>query len=178
MVRMGTQWDIFGDDFADLWKAEFSACGRYRYYLTRIWSLDSDRGSIVWIALNPSTADAVKNDPTVTRMMNFSRAWGYGGMWLLNIFALRSTDPGGLRPVSDPIGPENDYWIKTVAGHESLDVVCAWGVHGEYLNRGDEVRAMLADRGKPLSVLGLTKHGYPKHPLYLSSSTPMQTWTR
>ena len=156
--------------------AVFSGCGTYRYFLRRQWG---KRGTtpiyLVWIALNPSTADHEKNDPTVTRMINFSKKWGYDGLKLLNIFALRSTDPGGLRKIDDPIGPDNDWWIKTVAGARGQDVVCAWGVHGIFMSRGANVmNDLLLSSGANVSVLGWTKSGCPKHPLYLASSTQLQ----
>ena len=148
----------------------FSPCLTYRYFLRRVWSAGGR--FIVWIALNPSTADHEKNDPTVTRMCNFSKKWGYDGLKLLNIFALRSTDPRELKNTVDPIGPDNDAWIKRVARVDGQDVVCAWGVHGAYKHRGADVMndLLLASRAN-VSVLGWTKDGWPRHPLYLSADT-------
>ena len=92
--------------------AVFSPCQTWRYLLRRIW--DHDVPPCYWIMLNPSTADAEKNDPTVTRCIKFSHRWGHGGCVVLNIFAYRSTDPRGLRTYSDPIGPVNDAFISGI----------------------------------------------------------------
>lgn len=150
--------------------AVFSECGAYRYFLSRRWA--SGNNCIVWICLNPSTADHQKNDPTVTRLCNFSRKWGYDSLRLLNIFALRSTDPRGLKKIDDPIGPDNDWWFREIAHARGQDIVCAWGVHGNYMNRGaDVMNSLLLSSGAKTHVLGWTKSGMPKHPLYLAADT-------
>lgn len=153
--------------------ATFSACGEYRYDLTR--HLASGEGTCVFVMLNPSTADAYAEDPTVTRCLNFARDWGYGSVRVLNIFALRSTDPQGLRQCIDPVGPLNDDFIRKYAAPAKADrVVVAWGTHGAYLERGARALAILREvRGDVdgLVALSWTKDGHPGHPLYLKSTS-------
>ena len=140
--------------------AKFSPCRTYRYTLHRIWN--EALPPAMFIGLNPSTADEVKNDPTVRRCINFAIAWGYGGLIMTNIFALRSTDPNGLTRIGDPVGPRNDYWLKRSHAQAGV-VVAAWGIWGQLQGRGAHVRALLPK----LQCLGTTKGGDPRHPLYL-----------
>jgi len=141
--------------------AIFSPCRAYRYSLWRIWS---DVMPVVgFIGLNPSTADETVNDPTIRRCMRFAKDWGYGGLIMLNLFAFRSTDPKGLRTVDDPVGPENDGHLCTQS-EMCAKMIAAWGIHGAYLDRGAQVQQMLSGN---LWHLGLTKDGFPRHPLYL-----------
>lgn len=148
--------------------AGFSTCGTYRYWLRRTW--DESREPVVFLMLNPSTADESKNDPTVARCCNFAQAWGAGGLVVLNLFALRSTDPKGLYACPDPVGPSNDFAILTAT--EGRRVVAAWGCHGAYKNRDLAVMNLLAHR--PVECLKVTKDGHPSHPLYLrGDSVPM-----
>ena len=152
--------------------ADFSPCRRYRYTLRRRWLLGS--GSILWVLLNPSKAGVLVSDPTVTRLIDFSQIFGYRQMTLLNIFALRSTDPKELRKVDDPIGPENDAWIERVVMSEDHQrVVVAWGSHGRLYGRGNDVFRCLQLHA---NVYGfrLTKNGNPQHPLYVARSTPLE----
>jgi hypothetical protein len=153
--------------------AEFSKCGTYRFELRRIW--DNRRPPLVFVMLNPSTADAHTDDPTVARCRG--RAWdgGYGGLVVVNIFALRSTDPIALRTADDPIGPDNDHWIMHCARGAGR-VVCAWGAHGNNDGRGEAVRKMLTDAGIRLHALGFTMKGEPRHPLYVRSDEPLVRW--
>ena len=92
--------------------AVFSPNGVYRYSLSRVWK--REKGLVLFLLLNPSTADANVLDPTLRRCMSFAEAWGYGGILVGNIFALRSTDPQFLYLSRDPIGPTNDFYIKTM----------------------------------------------------------------
>lgn len=145
--------------------AIFSPCRKYRYVLTRAWD-EAKKPVAIFIGLNPSTADENIDDPTIRRCMGFARDWGCGGLVMLNLFALRSTDPRGLRKCADPIGPESDQFLRDYCtGNE---VICAWGVHSSYLLRGVKVRQMLKRIPEtPLKCLGRTTGGHPKHPLYL-----------
>jgi len=155
--------------------ADFSPCGRYRYTLRRRWLVG--RGSILWILLNPSTATAETDDPTIRRCIRFAQSWGYQRMALANIFALRSTDPRGLLDVDDPVGPENDRYLKLLVGQRHDIVVCAWGVHGVILDRGTQVADMLS-KHQDLHALTTTKDGHPRHPLYLKSELQPRLWRK
>ena len=97
--------------------ATFSPCRRYRYTLWRQWD---ERPPATFIMLNPSTADETANDPTVERCQRRAQAMGYGGVRVANIFALRSTDPRALYTAEDPVGPENDHALLTLARQPAL----------------------------------------------------------
>jgi hypothetical protein len=152
--------------------AYFSECRRYRYVLWRVW--DKAKPLMLWIGLNPSTADETKDDPTIRRCIAFARSLGSGGIIMANLFALRSTDPKVLRGHLDPIGPDNDLALKT-AYHGCQPSVAAWGVHGAYGNRDLHVCDMLTKENTErfLSCLGCTKHGHPRHPLYVRGDTEL-----
>lgn len=150
--------------------AEFSACRQYRYRLWRLW--DASRPTTVFIGLNPSTADETADDPTIRRCLGYAKAWGFGRLEMLNLFAWRATDPKAMKVAADPIGPGNDDAIRAVADTGGL-LVAAWGVHGTHLGRDREVCAMLAGR---LHVLRLTKDGHPGHPLYLPAHLEPSPW--
>jgi len=144
--------------------AEFSLDRRYRYKLWREW--DSSKGAVAFVGLNPSTADESLDDPTIRRCINYAKAWGYGRMFMLNIFSFRATDPKIMKAEKEPVGPGNMEAIKAVA--ESCDLVIGcWGVHGDHLDQGAKIVDMLREGHVPLYCLGLTKGGHPRHPLYL-----------
>lgn len=140
--------------------ATFSPCRRYRYALWRTW--DAARPGVLFIGLNPSTADEVADDPTIRRCMGYARSWGYGGVCVANLFAWRATKPADLRAAEDPVGADNDAWLARLADGASL-VVAAWGNHGAWLGRSREVAEMLPD----LHCLQRNRSGEPTHPLYL-----------
>jgi hypothetical protein len=146
--------------------AAFSPCRIYRYVLWRIW--DESKPIVMLNGLNPSDADELIDDPTITREIDFVRRWGYGGFFKLNLFAFRSPKPEIMRLAADPVGPENDAYIIEYARRAALIVVC-WGAAGYYRNRDTAVLKVLD--GLELYCLGLTKHGYPRHPLYLRAET-------
>lgn len=137
---------------------------KYRYYLSRKWS---EEGKVIaFIGLNPSTADAERDDPTIRRCINFAKSWGGSKLIMGNLYAYRSTKPEILHLVSDPIGPHNDEWLDQIITESDI-VIVAWGVHGA--RHGRDVK--LLNRYKAnLSYLKLTKNGHPAHPLYLPSS--------
>lgn len=143
--------------------AEFSPCRTWRYQLRRLWG---DGALCLFVGLNPSTADEEKDDPTVRRCIRFAQEWGYGGLIMSNIFAYRATDPKVLLLAADPVGPDTDGWLTRQRYMAGL-VICAWGVHGTFLDRGKEAVEFL----RPAHCLGRTKDGHPRHPLYLSSET-------
>jgi len=140
--------------------ADFSKCGKYRYTLKRFW--DDKKGHVLFVLLNPSTADAKKDDPTNRRGIGFAKRWGYGGVVFCNLFAYRTPYPSELKKAKRPVGRFNDKWLKEEARKADL-VVASWGNHGRLLGRNEEVREMI----KGMSHLGITKEGDPKHILYL-----------
>jgi len=150
--------------------AEFSPCRTWRYALWRVWA---EGPALVVLGLNPSTADETSDDPTVRRCIGYARAWGFGGLTMLNIFGFRATDPRVMRAAADPVGPNTDehirYWSRK-AVEEGGAVLCAWGNHGEFRDRGRRVKAILENAGVPAACLGRTSFGQPKHPLYLPKS--------
>ena len=140
--------------------AIISECQRYRYALRREWQ--ADLPGILFVALNPSTADGEYDDPTVRRCVGFAKSWGFGKLVIANLFALRSTHPSSLLHDEDPIGPQNDWWLTQLSARFSL-TIAAWGVHGALKQRAAEVLPKLHN----VHHLGLTNAGHPKHPLYL-----------
>lgn len=143
--------------------AMFSPDQRYRYKLWRIWN--NQLPLLNFILLNPSTADAEKDDPTVYRCGQRARHLGYGGLLVTNVFAFRSTDPSRLYEVEDPVGPENDDAILTEARRAGM-VICGWGKPGRFMDRAFIVRVALHAAGIQLYALGQNLDGTPKHPLY------------
>lgn len=140
---------------------DFARHGVYRYSLIRHWG--AGKRCVLFVGLNPSTADATHDDPTVRRMMGFARSWGYDGLWVANIFALRSTDPKSLARHADPVGRHNDAWIRGMARHANC-VVAAWGDGGRLHSRAVQVAAWLGGNAR---CLGVTALGEPRHPLYV-----------
>lgn len=149
--------------------AEFSKCEKYRYALWRIW--DESKPVAMIIGLNPSTADAENDDPTIRRCKKFAEFWGYGGVCMANLFAFRATEPSDMMKASDPIGPENDEWLVKLAKDAGV-VVAAWSSKGRHLYRSSEVRKMFPE----LHYIKLNKSGEPAHPLYLKGDLPLQKW--
>jgi hypothetical protein len=153
--------------------AVISPCGKYRYLLERTWGIGLPR--VTWIMLNPSTADAEKDDPTIRRCIGFSKEWGYGGLYVVNLFAWRATDPGELKRVLRPVGPENDHYIGHAAAN-CKEIVAAWGAHGSFQDRDKVVRKLL--KGFGITALSLTTKGSPGHPLYLSANAQRIPWVK
>lgn len=151
--------------------ATFDDTGLYRYSLTRRWGSPHER-RILFVMLNPSTADATNPDPTVTRCIGYAKTWGYAGLEVVNLFAFVSPHPLDLLTVADPVGPENDSYIGAAAAYAST-VVLAHGTHSKarlrerIRSRAWTVRAILRERGHDLLCLGTTKDRMPLHPLYL-----------
>ena len=122
----------------------------------------------MFIGLNPSTADETEDDPTIRRCIGFAKDWGFGGLCMVNLFAYRATDPGDMMSSEDPVGPENDIWLKKLPADAGI-IVAAWSNGGSYLGRSKEIVRMLPN----LKCLKMNKSGEPAHPLYLpSSATP------
>ena len=141
--------------------AQFSDCRKYRYALWRVWQ--EDKSCVMFIGLNPSTADETEDDPTIRRCIGYAKDWGFGGMYMLNLFAYRTTYPKELKRVLEPIGSKNNEFLKMYSDLR-LTIAC-WGTQGTFMGR-DKVVMDLLGKGN-LSCLGITKNGQPKHPLYL-----------
>jgi hypothetical protein len=162
--------------------AVISPCGKYRYQLTRMWD-ERKRRRAVFIMLNPSTADALQDDPTIRRCIGFARSWGCGSLVVLNLFAIRATNPAVMLADNDPEGPDNfehfrrflddpTDWIT----HARDIVVCAWGAHGSHRDQDKTVMGWMDRFAAQPQCLGITKSGQPKHPLYIAASTPLQPY--
>lgn len=154
--------------------ALLSPCERYRYRLWRTWN--DEHPPLLWIMLNPSTADATRDDATIRVCAARAMRMGYGGIDVVNLFALRATDPQELyraeHPISDPNDPgRNDWEIRDLL--HSRHVVCAWGAHGRHLNRGEFVLRMIRAAGVIPQALRLTKAGQPCHPLRIPYGQPL-----
>lgn len=161
--------------------AVFSDDRTYRYALTVTWNVELPK--VCFIGLNPSTADEQNDDPTLRRVKRFAKDWGFGGLWMVNLFALRSTDPSALvrhnSPVSEQDGgirwrsvegrvllPRNDFYLWTAHNGSAL-TIAAWGTKGTLNGRDAQVKALLGN----LSCLRRTKAGHPEHPLYIPAHT-------
>jgi len=148
--------------------AHISRCGTYRYALWRRWATGPQ---VLFVMLNPSTADQRNDDPTIRRCIGFAARWGFGALAVGNLFAYRTPSPRVLRRVPHPVGRANDRWLERLAA-ESGRVVAAWGNEGAWLGRDAEVRDLLG----PLYALALTRRGQPRHPLYLPNSVRPRPW--
>ena len=146
--------------------AVLSADGRYRYELTRRWGVGP---LVTFVMLNPSTADSTINDPTIRRCMGFARTWGFPGLAVVNLYAWRSPSPQDLWTAEDPVGAKNDDYL-TRAAAQGGPLIAAWGNNA----KTDRVSHVLTLPGffEVAEILGLTKQGQPRHPLYLRSDTP------
>lgn len=144
----------------------------YRYRLDRSWS--EGHGRISWIMLNPSTADAAVDDRTIRRCIGFSQAWGARCLTVVNLFALRSTDPAALTRHPDPVGPGNAAAIAAAIADTDTPVVAAWGAHTLAAGRVQELLPLL--RSRPVACLAVTKSGAPAHPLYQRAGTTLRLW--
>lgn len=143
-------------------KARFSRCRRYRYSLERQWS--TANGRVLFIGLNPSTADHKKDDPTIRRCVAFARAWGFGAMEIVDLFAYRATYPTDLKRSSDPVGRNNDCWIRQGIQRCDLAIAC-WGNDGKFMQRGHVIASKFHD----LQCLRMNQSRQPAHPLYLKA---------
>jgi hypothetical protein len=165
-------------------RAIFSNDRRYRYMLTR----DFGPGpAVAWVGLNPSTADEQQDDPTIRRIIGFSRREGFGRLIMLNLYGYRSTDPSALASIEDPCGPANvSHFLRECAAVDTI--VCAWGAWWKQRERTiveSPLRAVLRSQapGTPeiparwrVRCLGYTASGEPRHPLYVHRDTAMIEW--
>ncbi len=147
-------------------KCIFSSCKKYRYYLERSFK-ENPKSFLVFIMLNPSTADEKTNDPTVLRCQNHALNKKFDGFIVLNLFAFRSTEPKNLKTTKNPVGILNDKTIlKTLKNNKNI--ICAWGNHGSFLNRSEEIKNIFKEKKIKTKAFEITKLGEPKHPLYIS----------
>lgn len=146
-------------------QACFSECGTYRYMLMRKWGLLL-KGLVNFVMLNPSTATEDEDDPTIRRCIGYAKQWGFDGIIITNIFALRSTMPNLLYGHEDPIGPDNDAHLAHWPTACKL-VVCAWGKHGDLHARGNHVRQRILLITHRVALKILSDKENPSHPLYL-----------
>ena len=145
----------------------------YRYVLQRdLWE---GYGKVLWVMLNPSTATATKDDPTIRRVMGFSRRIGYRFVLVVNLYAARSTNPKWLMKMDDPIGPYTDGIVEELAPGAAMTIV-AWGVprNKKMTARADHVLDLLTRHGDVWRLGDPTAAGHPRHPLYLPADTPLQ----
>lgn len=161
--------------------ATISPCGRYRYDLTRSW--DAARGELLVVMLNPSTADAAVDDPTIRRVMRFADDHGFGELRVMNLYAFRASDPAALRQADYAVGPENDERLRSalIAARDGKQlaqthsILAAWGASQWAPHRAGKVMALAA--GLRWACLGTTKSGSPRHPLYVPASQRMVPFT-
>lgn len=156
--------------------AMISECGKYRYTLTRVW--DETHPKLPFCMLNPSTADAEQDDPTIRRCIAFAKRDGYGGVHIVNLFAYRATDPRELRTAADATGPDNATWLLDATAYaitHNVPFVCAWGSGILWLSTNN-MRRILRRSGARLVCLGTTNDGFPRHPLYVRADTPLEPW--
>lgn len=150
--------------------ATISDCGKFRYRLWRKWGPGSP---LLFVMLNPSTADGTADDATIRRCYGFASRAGFGELEVVNLYAYRATKPADLRAAGYPIGPDNDRHI-TQAARAAAAVCVAWGANAAGLSRPGEVLQMLRDHGVRPQCLAVTRSGYPQHPLMLSSECKLQ----
>ena len=153
-------------------EAVFSDCGAYRYALTRVW--DAALPRLVWVMLNPSTADEMRNDPTIERCERRTRTMGCGAYRIVNLYAFRATLPRDLLAADDPVGPDNAAALADAARWAGR-VVCGWGTHA-CPDRAAEAAAGLRHAGAALFHLGLTNSRQPRHPLYVAYAVAPQPY--
>ena len=166
-MRLGTH-SAGGVESSALW----SDCGAYRYRLTRRWG---DGRELAYIMLNPSRATEADNDPTIERCQRRATALGFGAFTAVNLFAFCATDPRDLKAHDAPVGAANNDVLMEVVERADM-VLAAWGVHGAHLGRDAEVSRLLS--GRNLHVLGTTRDGHPRHPLYVPYAQQPITWLR
>jgi hypothetical protein len=158
--------------------AVLSEDGKYRYRLSRHWGNGPE---VTFIMLNPSTADAFIDDPTIRKCMGFSRRWNMSGLYVGNLFAVRATKPEDMRASSDPVGPDNRDHLESMCKHAFRNgglVVCAWGAHGSYRQQDKTFLGWMDVIGVQAKCLRLTKDGAPGHPLYVPYEAALSDYGR
>lgn len=157
--------------------ATLSPCGRYRYSLGRRWVEDS--ALVLWVMLNPSTADAEKDDTTIAKITKFTKRFGYGAFEVVNLYAYRATDPKEMFAAQkngvDIVGPENDKWISEIAVGARV-IIVAWGANAEW-SRVRKAMPFIDSVNLGVGCLSVTKSGHPGHPLYLPDCSVRKAWS-
>jgi len=151
--------------------AELSPCREYRYVLWRKWAWNGYADQVMFVGLNPSTADETEDDPTIRRCIGFAKSWGYSGLLMMNAFAFRATNPKVMMAAADPVGPSNDEAFGYRRKQVGL-IVAAWGNH---CSKERELE-VLQSINEPVYCLGTNQSGSPKHPLYIKASTQPQLY--
>lgn len=154
-------------------KRHATIVGEYRYWLERHWEVDSHgKDFLNFVMLNPSTADGLVDDHTIRKCIGFAKRWGFGGMHVVNLFALRSTDPKALYKHPDPVGPDNAAFLEAGLFSGPLTIV-AWGGHGSLHGRAAAFMAQVAAMSSPprIEALRINDDGSPGHPLYIPYDT-------
>ncbi len=151
--------------------ASFSKCREYRWKLTRF--INHSKKELIFIGLNPSIANENDDDPTLRRLVDFANLWGYGSLTVLNLFAKISKSPELLKSCKDPVGSKNDFEINKNIAYWSTTNLCdlwlGWGVNGKIMTRNNEVLNKIKKKSSRTPyIIGLTKDGHPRHPLYIS----------
>lgn len=144
--------------------AIISDCGTYRYRLTRQWG---DGPTCGFIMLNPSTADADIDDPTIRRCIGFAKREGCGGLVVVNLFALRATDPKELARHPFPVGPDWRHWLEVTLPEIDGPLIAGWGAQKGIEGQEATILTLLAEAGRKVMCLGVTQNGSPRHPLYV-----------
>jgi hypothetical protein len=153
--------------------ATLSECGNFRYRLWRIWAPEAPH--VLWVMLNPSTADATVDDPTIRKCIAFAKRWECGGIEVVNLYAFRATDPADLKACQYRVGPRNFETLRAMLANHAGPVVAAWGAHAQAsVAEWFRVEALLA--GKPLYRLRRNKDGTPGHPLYIPLAAELVEW--
>jgi hypothetical protein len=154
--------------------ALLSVCARYRYRLDRMWSAEGPR--VLFVMLNPSTANSLQDDPTLRRCVAFARAWGCGALTVVNVYAWRATNPRDIpREPMMARGPENERHLREAA-QGVWAVVCAWGRSAHHADAARTLNLLKNATTAPVLCLGTTADGAPRHPLYLPNNTPVTSY--
>lgn len=153
--------------------AVISECSKYRYLLRRTW--DHARPRVLYVMLNPSTADAAKDDATIRSCVRLANGLGYGSMEVVNVFGWRATKPEELLTATDPCGPQNEDHVRAALGRCDSPI-CAWGAWPPAEAASTYIRNAIRAARPAAFCFGKTASGAPKHPLYIKSGTPLQMY--
>lgn len=148
----------------------FSKDRQYRYFLKHRWDNLFPEKVMVWIGLNPSTADEKALDPTLNRIKGFCIREGANCFYMVNLFAFRATKPEDMKSTEDPVGPLNDSWLSKIVKKSNYPLVAAWGNDGNFKNRDKIVHELLTKAGFKLQCLEITQKNQPQHPLYVAKN--------